>query len=64
MSDLELSNYWEVLVEDGIATEAELQLVTDIVGYNEEALNGVLYSRTALHDLEQYQEEERKRKGE
>ena len=47
---------WEKIVEYGIATEDELQLVTDIVGYNLEALNDIIYARTGYRDLEQYEE--------
>jgi len=49
---------WDYLVETGIATEKELQLVTCINGYNEETLNDVLYARTAYRSMEQIQESE------
>jgi hypothetical protein len=45
---------WDYLVENGIATVDELMLVTNINGYSVEALNSVIYSKTAYHDLEQY----------
>lgn len=45
--------YWNYLVETGIATDEELKLITCINGYNEEALNDVLYVRTGYRDLEQ-----------
>ena len=56
--DKELAETWEYLVEQGIATEDELQLVTDIDGYNIEALNSVIYARTGYHDLEQLKQYE------
>ena len=56
--DKELAETWEYLVEQGIATENELQLVTDIDGYNIEALNSVIYARTGYHDLEQLKQYE------
>lgn len=45
---------WDKIIEDCIATESELQLVTDIAGYSEETLNDVIYSRTGYRDWEQY----------
>ena len=53
-----LDGYWNDLVNIGIATEEELQLVTDINGYSKETLDDVLYVRTGYRDWEQYIEEE------
>ena len=52
----EKSELWDYLLECGIATEEELQLVTCINGYNLEALESVLYARTAYRSLEQIKE--------
>lgn len=49
---------WQKIIDYMIATEDELQLVTNINGYNMEALNDVIYCRTGYHDIEQYEEEE------
>ena len=51
-----IAKIWDYLVENEIATEEELNLVTCINGYNETSLNDVLYARTAYRDIEQYQE--------
>lgn len=48
---------WEKLVELGIATEDELQLVSDINGYSIDTLNDVIYVRTGYHDMEQLEME-------
>lgn len=48
---------WEYLVENEIATEEELQLVTSVAGYSDETLNAIIYARTGYHDLEQLMEE-------
>ena len=48
-----LSEMWDRIIEEGIATEEELQLVTDINGYSEETLNDVLYARTGYRDFDQ-----------
>ena len=53
MSKLELHEYWLYLVEAGIATEAELRLVTYIIGYSVETLDKVLYVRTGYRSIEQ-----------
>lgn len=50
------SKVWDYIIESGIATEEELKLVTCINGYNEEALNSVIYARTGYHDMEQLKE--------
>lgn len=52
-----MNDIWNSIVEYGIATDEELQLVTCINGYNEETLNDVIYVRTGYHDIEQFLEE-------
>lgn len=49
---------WMDLVQNFIATDEELELVTSINGLNMEALNDVLYVRTGYRDWEQYMESE------
>ena len=44
---------WDAIVEHGIATEEELELVTAIDGYNEDALNDVIFVRTGYRNIEQ-----------
>ena len=53
-----LAGYWIDLVNEGIATEEELQSVTCINGYNKETLDDVLYVRTGYRSWEQYTGEE------
>ena len=48
-----IQEMWNYLVEHQITTEEELTLVTQINGYNEEAMLGVLYARTGFSDFEQ-----------
>ena len=55
MSRLEL---WDAIVECGIATEEEIELVTAINGFNDEALNDIIYVRTGYRNIEQLLEEE------
>lgn len=52
-----VNEIWNMIVEYGIATDEELQLLTCINGYTEEALNDVIYVRTGFHDIEQFLEE-------
>ena len=47
---------WDELISRGIATEEELQLVTDINGYSEETLYDVLYARTGYRNFEQMED--------
>ena len=49
--------FFDFLVEYGIASEDEIRLVTDINGYNEETLLKILYARTGYRNIEQFLEE-------
>jgi len=51
-----IAKIWDYIVETGIATEDELKLVTNINGYNEDALNSVIYARTGYRSMEQITE--------
>ena len=48
-----IGNMWRWLIDVGIATTAELSLITDINGYNMDTLNDVLYARTGYRSREQ-----------
>jgi len=52
--DNPIDEYWGLLIEYGIATEDELQLITSINGYTGKTLNDVLYTRTGYRSWEQY----------
>lgn len=52
--DNSLDEYFDLLVNYGIATEDELRLVIDINGYTGKTLNDVLYARTGYRSWEQY----------
>ena len=47
---------WDYLIEYEIATEEELQLVTDVAGYSVRTMEAIIYARTGYHDLEQLME--------
>ena len=53
---MDKNEMWEYLYSRDIATEAELQLVTDIVGWTEEAMLDILYARTGYRNFEQIEE--------
>lgn len=46
------------LIEQGIATEDEISLVTQINGYSIDTLNDILYARTGYQDLDAYKEDQ------
>ena len=48
---------WDYLIDNMIATEEELQLVTNINGYNMDTLEAVLYARTGYRSIEQLEDE-------
>lgn len=52
-----IEEMWDVLIEDGIATDPELQLVTSLIGYREDVLEDVLYARTGYRDFAQFTED-------
>lgn len=49
---------WDYLTENLIATEDELKLVTCINGYNEDAMESVLYARTGYRSFEQMEDDD------
>ena len=53
----EFNEYCDYLIECGIATEDEIQLVTTINGFTIETLDDILYARTGYRTLEQYKDD-------
>lgn len=53
-----ISDIWDYIIDNGLASEEALRLVTNINGYNEDTLNDVIYSTTGYRDLEQLKNEE------
>lgn len=56
--EIAMENNIQYLIEMGIATEEEINLVTKINGYTGETLNDILYVRTGYRSFEQIQGEE------
>jgi hypothetical protein len=50
---MDTTETYEYLVDNGIATDDEIILVTNINGYNLESLNAILFVRTGWRYLEQ-----------
>lgn len=53
-----LEQIWDEILDQDIATKAELQLITQINGYSIESLNDVIYARTGCRSMEQLNDEE------
>ena len=53
-----VNELWDQIIEAGIATPEELELITCINGYNVEALNDVIYARTGYHSMDQMNDED------
>ena len=49
---------WILITEYGIATDSEIDLVTDINGVSIKTLNDIIYARTGYRDIESYEESE------
>tara|TARA_R100000781_G_scaffold54961_1_gene35846 strand:- start:868 stop:1077 length:210 start_codon:yes stop_codon:yes gene_type:complete len=58
IQELALDWFFDQLVENGIATKNEIKLVILINGYNQDALDSILYARTGYRSLSQYEEHE------
>jgi len=46
---------WDWIAEYGIATDEEIQLVSDICGNTVETMNNIIYARTGCRDKRQYE---------
>lgn len=55
---MNLEQYYNYLLENGIVSEETLNVVTSINGYNEKTLDDVLYVKSGYRDIEQYLEYE------
>lgn len=53
-----LDDYFDLLVEYGIATKEEIRLVISINGYTGQTLDDILYVRTGYRNWEQFAEAE------
>lgn len=53
----QITELWDTLLNDGLATEQTLQVITSINGYTLETLNDVLYAITGCRCIEQYHAE-------
>ena len=49
---------WDKLVDMGLFTDRELELITNINGYNIDTLNDAIYSRYGYRSLDQMLEEQ------
>ncbi len=53
-----LEEIWEEIIEFGIATNEEIELITCINGYSLDTLNSIIYTRTGYRTIDQYKEYE------
>jgi hypothetical protein len=56
----EINEQFDHMVESGLCTEAEIQLVTCINGYNQQTLDDIVYARTGYMTWQQLSNEERR----
>ena len=57
MSKSIVSMLWNFIVDNNIATDNEVLLVSDINGWNEETMTDIIYARTGLRSYEQCKDE-------
>ena len=50
----QLNHMYDTILELGIAIREELELVTSINGFNEQALNDIVYVREGYQTLDQF----------
>ena len=48
-----LNKTYDFIVNNSIATENEITLVTCINGYNQTSLNNIIYAKIGYHDMQQ-----------
>ena len=53
---LDKNETWDFLLENGIASEETLRIVTSINGYSVETMESILYAATAYRSVNQYKE--------
>ena len=51
------SMLWDFIIDNNIATEDEVRLVTDINGWNEKTMTDIIHARTGLRSYEQCKDE-------
>lgn len=51
------SMLWDFIVDNNIATDNEVLLVSHINGFNEETMEDIIYARTGLRSYEQCKDE-------
>ena len=56
--DKDIEKLWDYLLDNGLASEDTLKIITSINGYNLTTLEDVLYATTGYNSLEQIEEEE------
>ena len=52
----QLNHMYDTILELGLAIREELELVTSINGFNEQALNDIVYVREGYQTLDQFVE--------
>ncbi len=55
---MDLDEIIDYIIENDIATQEEVNLVTGINGHSEETVNDIIFYRTGYQDIEQYLESE------
>jgi hypothetical protein len=50
------------IIDYGIATDEEIELVTSLNGYTEETLDDIVYVRTDCQDLEEFKDHLKEKK--
>jgi len=53
----QLNNMYDTILELEVCTVEELELVTSINGFNEQAMNDIVYVRTGYQKLDHYVEQ-------
>ena len=52
--DKDINYYYQQLIDSGIATESEVELVCNINGFSMDTLNDILYAKVGCNDVEDY----------
>lgn len=51
---MNINNLYDTLIDNNFFTSEELNLLTDVVGYNIDTLNNAIYARYGYQDYESF----------
>ncbi len=57
MRKVDINEKWDLMLENNIASEETMHVVTDILGYNDQALDDIFSVTTEYHTFDDWYED-------